>query len=1011
MSSKRAADFLERVQRSGLVAAERLAQSLETLAQRGVDVDNPKAIADALVDDETLTRWQADNLLQGKHKGFFVGSYRLLKPLGKGGMGTVYLAQHEMMRRRCAVKVLPQTQLHEGSSMLGRFYVEAQAVAAMDHQNIVRAYDVNKESKDNKVIHYLVMEYVDGQDIESMVQTYGPLDFVTAADYLRQTANGLAHAHESGLIHRDIKPANLLVDRKGVVKILDLGLARFFDDSGQASLTAAHNEGVLGTADYLSPEQALDSHKVDHRTDLYSLGCTGYFMLTGRPPFNEGSVAQRLVAHQIKEPDPISQERRDSPRDLVAIIEKMMAKNVADRYENANAVSTVLAAWLLEHGGEDWRRQHADIASEAPPSLRQREPTRAMTSPTSETELELVPLDDDQATSSGSESGDSKAGGQGLPSRTPGSEAGRSRVGLPQVSSKPGSEAGKSRVGLPQMGSKPVSEAGKSRVGLPQVGSKPGSEAGKSRVGLPQMGSKPVSEAGKSRVGLPQMGSKPVSEAGKSRVGLPQMGSKPVSEAGKSRVGLPQMGSKPVSEAGKSRVGLPQVGGKPKTEAGSRGEATVAKTKSTPPTARGKTRPASPTPSRLDRRQAAEPLSEPENLDPLATLGNPDLLGTLDSVDLMGATDSAASLASVGDDWLKAPTPSSSLAAPARRSEPSKGIVASIGLPILIGGACALLLLVLILVIVFTRSSGAPSTSPQQTVNPPAVAPTQSPLPTPELTQKPPASGTSPGTNLPNPVETSGPAVRPVAPPPAASSGQEVGKKNGTPRPDSPSSGSPPNSASQPIASSNLAPNPQLQPAAPNANPPPNTNPPPGDTKVMPSPPPAVASPAQPEVGPGPAATPSPPVSATNPPSPSLPVPEASEDQIRDLLAGMREIAIEFKADEKIHEKVSKMVETKIKESVATLGLKISRDCAAVMRVNLTGKQDKGSVVFRLSAEVDCPAGPTPVKVWSNDKELGKSLTQGMAPDAVFKVLRGEVSDFVAPFLRDYRKAGGAKRG
>ncbi len=395
MPTKLDTDFLERAERSGLVAAEKLSQLLDELGSRGVDVDNPQAVADALVDNETLTRWQADNLLQGKHKGFFLGSYRLLRPVGRGGMGTVYLAQHEMMRRLCAVKVLPETQRHEGSSILERFYVEAQAVAAMDHPNIVRAYDVNKETKDNKVVHYLVMEFIDGQDIQAMVQGSGPLDCIKAADYVRQTANGLAHAHESRLVHRDIKPANLLVDKKGVVKILDLGLARLHDDNAQAGLTAAHNETVLGTADYLSPEQALNSHDVDHRTDLYSLGCTAYFMLTGHPPFPEGSIAQRLVAHQVKTPTPLIEERPDAPRDLVAIVEKMMAKNPDKRYQSGAEVSTVLAGWLLEHGGEDWRRQHSEIAGDSGllSLLRQREPTRAMSSPTSETELELAPMD------------------------------------------------------------------------------------------------------------------------------------------------------------------------------------------------------------------------------------------------------------------------------------------------------------------------------------------------------------------------------------------------------------------------------------------------------------------------------------------------------------------------------------------------------------------------------------------------------------------------------------------
>lgn len=273
MSTKLVAAFLERVQRSGLISESKLSQLRQELETQGVNLENPAAVAAALVDRGVLTQWQTEKLFQGKHKGFFLGSYRLLRPLGKGGMGAVFLAQHEMMRRQCAIKVLPQTQIDKHSSVLERFYVEAQAVASLDHQNIVRAYDVSKEVKDNKEIHYLVMEYVEGQDAQVMVQESGVLDYVKAAEIIRQTANGLAHAHDNGLIHRDIKPANLLIDKKGVVKVLDLGLARFHDDSGAASLTAAHNETVLGTADYLSPEQALNSHNVDPRTDIYSLGC------------------------------------------------------------------------------------------------------------------------------------------------------------------------------------------------------------------------------------------------------------------------------------------------------------------------------------------------------------------------------------------------------------------------------------------------------------------------------------------------------------------------------------------------------------------------------------------------------------------------------------------------------------------------------------------------------------------------------------------------------------------
>lgn len=417
MSSKLANAFLDRLERSGLVTRDKAPQVRDELKDRGVDLDNPKAIAEALVESETLTQWQSEKLLQGKHKGFFLGSYRLLKPLGKGGMGAVFLAEHEMMRRRCAIKVLPHSSIKEGSSVLQRFYVEAQAVAALDHQNIVRAYDVSKEMKDNKEIHFLVMEYVEGEDVQNMVNDSGPLDYVRAADFIRQTANGLAHAHENGLVHRDIKPANLLVDTKGVIKILDLGLARFFDDSDEASLTKEHNETVLGTADYLSPEQALNSHEVDHRTDVYSLGCTAYYMMTGHPPFPDGTVAQRLVAHQVKSPKPIREERADAPADLLAIIDKMMAKEPDERFQTAADIGTTLAAWLIEHGGEAWKRQHSEISADSGllKMLTEREPTRAMSSPTAETaELGLAPLEDEPAPASSSGSSVVKAGGSSI---------------------------------------------------------------------------------------------------------------------------------------------------------------------------------------------------------------------------------------------------------------------------------------------------------------------------------------------------------------------------------------------------------------------------------------------------------------------------------------------------------------------------------------------------------------------------------------------------------------------
>ena len=346
MDKQRVDSFLGLVRASRLVEKDQLDAAIHDLKQKraGEPLTNAAEVAVHLVDSGLLTSWQAEKLQEGRHKGFFLGKYKLLALLGSGGMSTVYLAEHLLMQRRVAIKILPKNRV-EDTSYLARFHREAQAAAALDDRNIVRAYDVDNDGD----IHYFVMEYVEGRDLQALVRAEKPIDYNLAADYIRQAARGLARAHSIGLIHRDVKPANLLVDKQGTVKVLDLGLAKFSDDD-KASLTVAYDENVLGTADYLAPEQAVDSHGVDARADIYSLGCAFYYILTGHPPFPEGTLPQRIMAHQKETPPSIREDRPDCPIDLIRICAKMMAKKPAQRFQKMQQVADLLSKWLYLRG-------------------------------------------------------------------------------------------------------------------------------------------------------------------------------------------------------------------------------------------------------------------------------------------------------------------------------------------------------------------------------------------------------------------------------------------------------------------------------------------------------------------------------------------------------------------------------------------------------------------------------------------------------------------------------------
>jgi serine/threonine protein kinase len=332
-------DFLAVLRSSGLVAPDVLEPLVAPYAAATGPV--PETLIGELLARELLTQWQLDQLRKGKHKGFVLGRYKLLQLLGAGGMGSVYLGKHEVLGHKAALKILPRSHATQ-SSYLERFIREAQAAARLAHPNIARVVELETGG----AIHFMVMEYVEGIDLNAKVKQEGPLEIVDAVDYVRQAALGLHHAHEEGFVHRDIKPANLMLDKHGMIKILDLGLAKTRADDDAASLTQEFNEKVLGTADYLAPEQAVNSHDADRRADIYALGCTLYFLLIGRAPFAKGSVKERIRAQRHDAaPNPL-EERPEIPAAIAEVYFRMMEKNPDARQQTAQEVADSLKAWL-----------------------------------------------------------------------------------------------------------------------------------------------------------------------------------------------------------------------------------------------------------------------------------------------------------------------------------------------------------------------------------------------------------------------------------------------------------------------------------------------------------------------------------------------------------------------------------------------------------------------------------------------------------------------------------------
>ncbi|MBL8794153.1 MAG: serine/threonine protein kinase [Planctomycetia bacterium] len=328
--------FLEVVRQSELVDAKRL-QACVQRANAAKPPATPRELSEFMVKDGLLTNHQAVLLVKGRHDCFRIGPYRILERLGFGATSNVYLCEHRATHARVAVKAMASGKTKDPVA-LKRFYREARAASSLDHPNIVRVRDVDWDDS----AEFMVMDYVDGASIQDIVQRFGAMDPTRAAHYISQAALGLQFAHEAGLVHRDIKPGNILIDRTGAVKILDMGLARFLQED-DARLTTGE---VLGMPEYLSPEQAVDSHNVDRRADIYSLGAVFYFMLTGKAPyFEEKSSAGKLLSKEKRPPKPIKELRPEVPDELVAIVERMMAKKPDDRFQAARDIEDALSPW------------------------------------------------------------------------------------------------------------------------------------------------------------------------------------------------------------------------------------------------------------------------------------------------------------------------------------------------------------------------------------------------------------------------------------------------------------------------------------------------------------------------------------------------------------------------------------------------------------------------------------------------------------------------------------------
>lgn len=304
--------------------------------------EDPTLLARGLVRAKLLTPYQAGAVLQGKARGLLVGPYLVLEQLGAGGMGLVFKARHRPSGRVVALKLLPPS-FGRDPDAVRRFRREFQVASRLSHPNLVAAI----EASEDRGVHYLTMEYVAGYDLDRLVSQGGPMDLRLALHCVVQAARGLEAAHAQGVIHRDVKPGNVMIDPAGAVRVLDLGLARVIEATarfGQSAGTLTRTGAYMGTVDFIAPEQADDAKAADGRADVYGLGCTLYFLLTGKPPFPGDTVLKRLMAHQQRPAPSIRAARPEAPEGLEEVYLRMMAKRPADRPQTMSELVLALEA-------------------------------------------------------------------------------------------------------------------------------------------------------------------------------------------------------------------------------------------------------------------------------------------------------------------------------------------------------------------------------------------------------------------------------------------------------------------------------------------------------------------------------------------------------------------------------------------------------------------------------------------------------------------------------------------